>query len=78
MSLIDQHVQLQNLTSLFHEGHHFILMAMEVHDTLEPNMDCFMRECAHLFHDQQSRGHLSLSFYIQFLSNMLVLFFNMF
>jgi hypothetical protein len=29
-------------------------------------MDHFIKECAHLFHDRQSRGHLSLSFYIQF------------
>jgi hypothetical protein len=29
-------------------------------------MDRFIRECAHIFHDKQLRGHLSLSFCIQF------------
>ncbi len=47
-----------------HEGHHFILMAMDVHDTPEHDMDRFIRECAHLFHDKRSRNHLSLSFCI--------------
>jgi hypothetical protein len=36
-----------------HEGHHFIPMAMEVHGTLEHDMDHFIKECAHLFHDKQ-------------------------
>ncbi len=49
-----------------HEGHHFILMAMEVHSAPRCDMDCFIRECACLFHDKRSGGHLSLSFYIQF------------
>jgi hypothetical protein len=49
-----------------HEGHHFIMMAMEVHDTPRCDMDRFIRECAHLFHNRQSEGHLSLSFCIQF------------
>jgi hypothetical protein len=30
------------------------------------DMNCFIKECAHLFHDKGSRGHLSLSFCIQF------------
>jgi hypothetical protein len=34
-----------------HEGHHFILMVMEVHDTPPRDMDCFIRGCVHLFHD---------------------------
>jgi hypothetical protein len=50
----------------FHEGHHFILMAMEVHSAPKCNMDRFIKECAHLFHNKQSRGHLSFSFCIQF------------
>jgi hypothetical protein len=50
----------------FHERHHFIPMAMEVHNALEHYMDRFIRDCAHFFHDRQSGGHLSLSFYIQF------------
>jgi hypothetical protein len=36
----------------FHEGHHFIPMAMEVHGTPGRNMDCFIKECAHLLHDR--------------------------
>jgi hypothetical protein len=39
---------------------------MEVHDTLGCDMDHFIRECAYLFHDKQLKGHLSLSFCIQF------------
>jgi len=48
------------------EGHHFILMAMEVHSAPERDMDCFIRECDCLFHDRQLGGHLSLSFCVQF------------
>jgi hypothetical protein len=29
-------------------------------------MDHFIKECAHLFHNRRSGGHLSLSFCIQF------------
>ncbi len=36
----------------FHEGHHFILMTMEVHNALRCDMDFFIRECVHLFHDR--------------------------
>jgi len=43
---------------------HFIPMAMEVHNA--QNMDCFIMECVHLFHDRQLGSHLSLSFCIQF------------
>jgi hypothetical protein len=28
----------------FHENHHFILMAMEVHGALGQNMDCYNKE----------------------------------
>jgi hypothetical protein len=49
-----------------HEGHHFILMAMEVHGALERDMDHFISECACLFRDKISKGHLSLFFCIQF------------
>jgi hypothetical protein len=41
-------------------------MAMEVHDTPKHDINHFIRECAHFFHDKWSWGHLSLSFYIQF------------
>jgi hypothetical protein len=48
-----------------HEGHHFIPMAMEVHDIFEHDIDHFIKECAHLFHNRRFEGHLSLSFCIQ-------------
>jgi hypothetical protein len=50
-----------------HEGHHFIPMAMEVHGAFGRDMDRFIKECAHLFLNRRSRGHLSLYFCIQFL-----------
>jgi hypothetical protein len=46
----------------FHERHHFILMAMELHGTPKHDMNCLCPP----FHHKQSRGHLFLSFYIQF------------
>jgi hypothetical protein len=49
-----------------HEGHHFIPMAMEVHNALKCDLDRFTKECVHLFHARQSRDHLSLFFFIQF------------
>jgi hypothetical protein len=49
-----------------HEGHHFISIAMEVHDTLGQDTDRFIRECTSLFHYRQSRGQLSLFICIQF------------
>jgi hypothetical protein len=50
----------------FYEGHHFILMTMEVHITLRRDMNHFIRECGCLFHNKRSKGHLFLSFCIQF------------
>jgi hypothetical protein len=47
-----------------HEGHHFISMTMEVHDTPKHDMDHFIKECARLFHDKRLGGHLSLFFCI--------------
>jgi hypothetical protein len=35
-----------------HEMHHFISMAMEVHDTFECDMNRFIRECVRLFHNR--------------------------
>ncbi len=35
-----------------HERHHFIPIAMEVHDTPECDMDRFIKVCACLFHDR--------------------------
>jgi hypothetical protein len=49
-----------------HEGQHFISMAMEVHNTPMRDMDHFVKECAHLFHDRQSGSNLSLYFCIKF------------
>jgi hypothetical protein len=34
------------------DGHHFILMVMEVHIAFERDMDCFIREFVCLFHDR--------------------------
>jgi hypothetical protein len=49
---------------------------MEVHSTPERDMDHFIKECARFFHDKQSRGHLSLSFCIQFFKQHVILFFQ--
>ncbi len=49
-----------------HEEHHFIPMAMEVRGAPKHDMDYFLKELAHLFHDRGLKDHLSLSFYIQF------------
>jgi hypothetical protein len=50
-------VKFSNIVKIYkykglHEGHHFILMAMEVHGALEHDMDHFIKECAHFFHDK--------------------------
>jgi len=60
----------------FHERHHFIPMATEVHGALGHDMDHFIKEYARLFHDKQSRGHLSFFFTFSFSSNMLILLFS--
>ncbi len=54
LSVISQPVERSAITKIrkyrrFHEGHHFIPMAMEVHDTLEHDMDHLIRECACFF-----------------------------
>jgi hypothetical protein len=36
----------------FHEGHHFIPMAMKVHNTPKCDMDHFIKECVYLFHNK--------------------------
>jgi hypothetical protein len=41
-------------------------MVMEVHGAFEHDMNHFIRECAHLFHNRRSEGHLFLPFCIQF------------
>ncbi len=50
-------VELNTIANIYkykglHEGHHFIPMAMEVHGALGHDMDHFIKECAHLFHDR--------------------------
>jgi len=35
-----------------HEGHHFIPTAMDMHGTCVHDMDHFIKECVHLFHDR--------------------------
>jgi len=55
----------------FHEGHHFILMATEVHGTPGVILIISLRSVPIFFtidnqKDRQSKGHLSLSFCIQF------------
>jgi len=45
-----------------HEGHHFILMAMEVHGAFKCNINHFND----LYPQYRLGGHLSLSFCIQF------------
>ncbi len=49
-----------------HEGHHFIPMALEVHNAPRRDMGRFIKKFVYLFHDRQSKGHFSLSFCIQF------------
>ncbi len=39
---------------------------MKVHNAPRHNMDHFDKECAHLFHNKQSKDHLFSSFCIQF------------
>ncbi len=60
----------------FHEGHHFILMAMEVHDALGRHMNRFNKECVRLFHDRRSGVIYPYFFALNFLGNILMLFFN--
>jgi hypothetical protein len=67
LSVINQPAKLSAIAKIhkyrrLHEGHHFILMAMEVHDTFEHDMDHLIRECARFFHNRQLKGHLSLFF----------------
>jgi hypothetical protein len=51
------HVKLNAIVKIhkcrgLHEGHHFISMAMEVHNGLGHDMDRFIKECAHLLHNK--------------------------
>jgi hypothetical protein len=58
------------------KGHYFIPMTMKMHDAFGRDMNCFIRECAHLFHNRLSEGHLSLSFCIQFVRQHVSIVFN--
>jgi len=59
-----------------HEGHHFIPMAMEVHDAPEHGMDCFIRECA-CFSMKDNREIMYPCFFaFSFLGNVLILLFD--
>jgi hypothetical protein len=60
----------------FHEGPHFIPMAIKVHGAPKCDMDCFIKECVHLFHDRWFEGHLSLSFCIQFFKQHVIITFQ--
>jgi hypothetical protein len=63
----------------FHEGHHFILMAMEVHNTPDRDMDCFIKECMLVFSTIDNQGVIyPCMFAFNFLGIVLVLFFNVF
>ncbi len=42
----------------FHEGHHFIPMAIKVCIAFKHNMDNFIKECVHLFHNRQLRSFI--------------------
>jgi hypothetical protein len=62
----------------FHERHHFILIAMKVHNAPMCDMDCFIKECACLFTiDNQKVIYPCLVAFI-LSSNMLILFFMCF
>jgi hypothetical protein len=53
-------------------------MAMEVHDTLECDMDHFIKECAYIFFMIDDREVIyPCIFAFIFSSNVLILFFNM-
>jgi hypothetical protein len=60
----------------FHERHHFIPMAMDVHGTPWRNMDHFIRECACLFQSRRSGDIYLCLFTFNFSSNMLILLFS--
>jgi hypothetical protein len=62
----------------FHEKDHFILMTIELCGTLKCDMNHFIKERVYIFHDRQSRNHLSFFFAFRILGSMLALPFNMF
>jgi len=62
-----------------HERHHFISMAMEVHGALWHDVNHFIKECACLFHNRESKEIIYFCFLkFNFLKNILILFFSMF
>jgi hypothetical protein len=59
----------------FHEGHHFILMAMKIHNTLGHDMDHFIKELFILFMIDNQKVIYPYLFTFSF-SNLLILLFN--
>jgi hypothetical protein len=60
-----------------HEGHHFIQMTMEVHNTLRHDIDHFIKEFARLFHIDNWEIIYPCIFTFNCTSDMLILFLNM-
>ncbi len=60
----------------FHEGHHFISVAMEVHGAPDCDMDHFIRECGHFFTIDNWEVIYPCLFAFNFSSTVLVLLFN--
>jgi hypothetical protein len=61
-----------------HEGHHFILMAMEVHGALGRDMDCSLGSVPIFFAIDTCKVIYPCLFAFNFSSNVLILFLSMF
>jgi hypothetical protein len=62
----------------FHKVHHFILMALEVHNASQHHMDHFIKECGRLSMIDDQEVIYPCIFAFNFLGNVLVLLFNVF
>ncbi len=60
-----------------HEGHHFILIAMDMHDAPGRDMDHFITECGRFSIIDNRKVIYPCIFAFSFINNMLVLLFNM-
>jgi hypothetical protein len=60
-----------------HEGHHFILIAMEVHNAPKCDMDCFIRDMLVFSTIDDQEVVYPCIFAFNFSSNVLVLLINM-
>jgi hypothetical protein len=49
---------------------------MKVHDITKHDINCFIKECAHLFNNRWLKSHLSLSFCIQLFKQLVSIFFQ--